>query len=132
MGYALLGQNDRADAIFTTATSEAERLGATDMQIVAMGERSLLAAARADHTAAEALALDALELAERSHLDGYPTSSIALAAAARAALRQCRWDDARALLAKAGKVRSGLPQRFLPVARVADADRGGAGVPRPS
>jgi LuxR family maltose regulon positive regulatory protein len=113
-GLALFGQTDRADAIFTIATSEAERLGATDMQIAAMGERSLLAAARGDQTAAEALAREALELAERSHLVGYATSSIALAAAARAALRQCRWDDARALLDKVAKVRSDLPQRFLP------------------
>jgi LuxR family maltose regulon positive regulatory protein len=114
MGYALLGQNERADAIFATAASEAERLGATDMQVVAMSERSLIAAARADHVAAETLAVEALELAERSHLDGYPTSSTALAAAARTALRQCRWDEARALLAKMGTLRSGLDQAFLP------------------
>jgi LuxR family maltose regulon positive regulatory protein len=114
IGYALLGQNERADAIFATAASEAERLGATDMQVVAISERSLIAAARADHCAAETLAVEALELAERSHLDGYPTSSMALAAAARTALRQCRWDEARGLLAKMGTLRSGLDQAFLP------------------
>ena len=83
------------------------------MRIVAIGERSLLAAARADHAAADSLALEALDLAERSHLDSYPSSSTALAAAARAALRQGKGDDARALLTRAARLRSG-PTRHFP------------------
>ena len=114
MGYVLLGQNDRGDTIFASAVVEAERLGATDTRMVAISERSLIAAARADHSAADTLAGEARQLAEDGHLDGYATSSMAIATAARAALRHGRWDEARALLAKARGLRLGLTDTVLP------------------
>jgi LuxR family maltose regulon positive regulatory protein len=97
-GHLLRGESDEADASFISAKGEAERLGVADVPIVAVAERSLIAAARGDHAGADAMAKEALELAERSHLDAYATSSLALAAAARAALRQGRWEEARGLL----------------------------------
>jgi LuxR family maltose regulon positive regulatory protein len=95
-GYMLLGQDERADAIFAAAAAEAARLGATDTQVLALSERSILAAAHDDAPEAERLAHEAHELAERGGLYGYGTTAIALAASARAALRQGRWDEARA------------------------------------
>ena len=114
IGYALLGQDRRADAIFASAGDEAERLGATDTRVVAISERSLLAAAESDQPAAESLALEARELVEQGRLDFYPTSSMAIAASARAELRHGRWEEARALLAKSRELRSGLTHGFLP------------------
>src|SRR4051812_4057010 len=43
-GYMLLGQSERADALFAAAAQEAARLGATDTRVVAIGQRALLAA----------------------------------------------------------------------------------------
>jgi LuxR family transcriptional regulator, maltose regulon positive regulatory protein len=97
-GNLLRGDSDEADAVLSSAKGEAERLGVTDVPIVAVAERSLIAAARGNHAAADRLAKEALELADRSRLEKYATSSLALAAAARAALRQGRWEEARTLL----------------------------------
>jgi LuxR family maltose regulon positive regulatory protein len=96
VGYMLLGQSGRADGILAEAAAEAARLGATDTQVLALGERSLIAAAQDDAPAAERLALEAHELVEKGGLAGYGTSAIALAASARALLRKGRWDEARA------------------------------------
>jgi LuxR family transcriptional regulator, maltose regulon positive regulatory protein len=100
-GYMLLGQRERAGAIFAEVAAEAARLGATDTQVIATGERSLLAAAADDAEEAERLAGEARELAESGGLIGYGTTAIALAASARAALRHGRWDEARADLDRA-------------------------------
>ncbi|MFL5982446.1 MAG: LuxR C-terminal-related transcriptional regulator [Gaiellaceae bacterium] len=99
-GYMLLGQSERADALFATAAQEAARLGATDTRVAAIGERSLLAAAHNDLPAAQRLATDAEHLTEDGHLEDYGTTAIAVAAAARASLRRGNWTGARADLAK--------------------------------
>jgi LuxR family maltose regulon positive regulatory protein len=95
-GYMLLGQNKRADTILAEAAAEAQQLGATDTQLVALGERSIIAAAENDVGTADALAQDARQLAEEGHLEGYATTAISLATSARAALRHGRWEEARA------------------------------------
>jgi LuxR family maltose regulon positive regulatory protein len=114
IGSMLLGQNGRADGVLATAASEAERLGATDTRIVAVTERSLIAAARADQSAAETFAVEARELTEEGHLEGYATSSMALAVAARTSLRHGRWDEARALLGKVQLLRERLTRILMP------------------
>jgi LuxR family transcriptional regulator, maltose regulon positive regulatory protein len=93
-GYMLLGQNEQADAVFAEAATEAARLGSTDTLVLALAERSILAARRDDAAEAERLAHEACELAENGGLSGYVTTAIARAASARAALRQGRWDEA--------------------------------------
>lgn len=113
-GYMLLGQRERADAILAEAASEAERLGATDTQVVAIGERSLIAAAQNDLSAAEQLAVDAHALIEKGSVEGYGTSALALAASARAQLRQGRWEEARAELDKVRGLTSSLGRGLLP------------------
>jgi LuxR family maltose regulon positive regulatory protein len=113
-GYMLLGQAERADAILAEAASEAERVGATDTQVVAIGERSLIAAAQNDLSAAEQLAVDAHALIEKGNVEGYGTSALALAASARAQLRQGRWEEARADLDKVRRLTSSVGRDLLP------------------
>jgi len=93
-----------ADAAFAAVS------GADDACVVALAQRSLLAAARGDHAVAEDFALAAQGLIGAAHLDGYPTSALAFAASARVSLRHGRWDDARAHLAHARE----LPSPALP------------------
>jgi len=113
-GYMLVGQPERADAILAEAASEAERLGATDTQVVAIGERSLIAAAQNDLPAAEQLAVDAHALIEKGNVEGYGTSALALVASARAQLRQGRWEEARADLDKVRRLTSSVGSDLLP------------------
>jgi LuxR family maltose regulon positive regulatory protein len=102
--HVLLGDDERGDGFFADAAEAAERLGATDTHVVAISERSLLAAARDEPLAAETLSLQAHALVADSRLDGYATSSIELAATARALLRHGRWDQARACLTAARRL----------------------------
>jgi LuxR family transcriptional regulator, maltose regulon positive regulatory protein len=102
--YVLLGDDERGDRILADATEAAECLGATDTNVVAISERSLLAAARNEPNVAEELSLRAHALVEEGHLDGYVTSSIELAATARVLLRHGRWDQARACLTAARRL----------------------------
>ena len=111
-GHMLLGQNGRADTILAEAAAEADRLGATDAQVVAISQRSIIAAAENDAEAAEKLAHAAKQLVERGRLEGYATTAIAFAAAARASLRQGRWDEARADLDRVGGTPSLNPGLF--------------------
>ena len=113
-GYMLLGQTVRADAILAEAAAEAGRLGATDTQVLAIGERSIIASAHNDPTAADRLAREAHELVAQSSLGGYETTAIALTASARAALRHGRWDDARADLGKADELASNVQPGSFP------------------
>ena len=99
--HVLLGDDEHGDLILAMAAEEAERLEAHDARLVALSERSLVAASRHDHSGANALAFEARDLARDNHLDDYPTGAVALAACGRALLRQGRWDEARAHLAAA-------------------------------
>jgi LuxR family maltose regulon positive regulatory protein len=121
-GYLLLGQPERADVLLTEAAAEAHRLGAIDTEVVAIGERSIIAAAQNDGPAAERLADEAHGLVDEASLDGYETTAIALAASARASLLHGRWDDARADLEKVrGSAGRGLPPWFAVQTRLESA-----------
>jgi LuxR family transcriptional regulator, maltose regulon positive regulatory protein len=113
-GHLLLGHSRRADAIFAEAAGEAARFGATDSEVLAIGERSIIASARNDASTADRLALEAHALVERSGLDGYGTTAIARTASARAALRRGRWDDARTELGKADELASRADRGCFP------------------
>ena len=112
VAYVLLGDDERGDAILAQAAEAAESFGATDTLAVAISERSLIAAARDDPTAAEKLSVRARELVEEGQLDGYVTSSIELAATARALLRHGRWDQARLCLTAARRLTPSSTTRF--------------------
>ena len=105
-GYMLLGQDERADALFAEA--------ATDTRVVAMGERSLLAAAHDDLPAAHRLARDAEQLAEEAHLNGYGTTAIAVVASVRTSLRHGDWVAARAELDKLGALMPAVREGLFP------------------
>jgi len=68
----------------------------------------MLAAACGDHGTAETLAEEGRELVYEDRLDTYATSAAELAAAARAGLRRCRWDQARADLGAAERLTEDL------------------------
>ena len=106
----LLGADDEGDALLADAATEAAALGWSEMQMVATGQRSLVARHRADHPAADQLADEAREIAARNELQTYPTYAIALAASAQAALRRGRWAEAREFLAAADRCRPALTE----------------------
>jgi LuxR family transcriptional regulator, maltose regulon positive regulatory protein len=112
--YVLLGESKQGDDALRVAAEEAERVEATDTRMVALSQRSLIATARDDPARAEALALEARQLVDHGHVDEYVTSAIALAVAARAALRHGRWEEAHAHLAEAERVRPLLTQGLFP------------------
>jgi len=112
--HMLLGENERGDEFLTSAAEQAERVGAYDTRMVALSQRALIASMRHDPPAAQALALQALELVDHDNVDDYVTSAIALAVAARAELRHGRWDQARAHLAEAERLRPLLAQALFP------------------
>ncbi len=76
-------------------SSGLREIGSTETHAVAVGERSLIAAARDDLRTADALAEEAQRVVEEGELRSYPTSALALAASARSRLRHGQWDQAR-------------------------------------
>ncbi len=104
----LLGEDEKADELLAEAALSSERAGSTESLVVALAERSLLAAAREDHESAETLALQACGVVEQNQLDDYATSSLAIVASGRALLRHGLWDKARHQLDLAERVLPGL------------------------
>jgi LuxR family maltose regulon positive regulatory protein len=104
----LAGESTPADAVFADAAEAAERLGSSETSVVALAERSLLAAASDDHQRAEELALEARDLVESGNLGSYPTSALALVASARGLLRHGQWDRARRQLTVAARLTPAL------------------------
>ena len=100
----LLGNLERADATLAEAVERAATIGSTETRAIALGERSMLAAAREDVRTADALAEEAQRVVEEGALADYPTSALALAASARSRLRHGQWDQARGLLTTATRV----------------------------
>jgi LuxR family transcriptional regulator, maltose regulon positive regulatory protein len=100
----LLGDSNRADTILAEAVERGARIGSTETHAVAVGERSLIAAARDDVRAADALAEEAQRVVEEGELGSYPTSALALAASARSRLRHGQWDRARYQLTAAARL----------------------------
>jgi LuxR family maltose regulon positive regulatory protein len=103
VAHLLRGESAASDAALAAAAEAAQRLGATDVRLLSLALRSLLAAERGDHPLAASLASEGRDLLERGQLGQYATSAIVHAASARALLRQGRSDDARAELAAAGR-----------------------------
>jgi LuxR family maltose regulon positive regulatory protein len=89
LGAALLlqGESTKADAVFSQAAHTAHEAADAPTEMVALAERSLLAADRDDFVAAVDLAEAAHFVAEDLGLGGHARRAIELAASARAALR---------------------------------------------
>ena len=88
------GDGTAADLTFAHASTAAAGVGDAQAQMVALAERSLVAADREDFEAAQRLADDARSVGQEFELQAHATSAIHLAASARAALR--RGDRGRA------------------------------------
>jgi LuxR family transcriptional regulator, maltose regulon positive regulatory protein len=100
----LLGDMKNGDAALAEAVERAATTGSTETRAIALGERSMLAAAREDVRTADALAEEAQRVVEEGELADYPTSALALAASARSRLRHGQWDQARRLLIAATRL----------------------------
>jgi LuxR family transcriptional regulator, maltose regulon positive regulatory protein len=100
----LLGDTKNADAALVEAVERAATTGSTETRAIALGERSMLAAAREDVRTADALAEEAQRVVEEGELADYPTSALALAASARSRVRHGQWDHARRLLTTATRL----------------------------
>jgi LuxR family transcriptional regulator, maltose regulon positive regulatory protein len=99
----LIGGNDEdADATFAEASTSAAALGDEQSHMVAVAERSLLAADRGDFDTARRLAHEARTVAEEFELQSHTTSTIAIAAAARVALNEGDSRRVRTVLDEAG------------------------------
>jgi LuxR family maltose regulon positive regulatory protein len=83
----LTGADGEADAVFADAAEVAAAATDSTSAMVALAERSLVAAGRDDHIAAVELAYAARSAAEELDLGGHAMRAIELAASARAALR---------------------------------------------
>ena len=132
----LTGATDEADDLFADAVEAGLGLGTAEEVAVARGERAAAAIARDAWTQAEELTNQALSGIPRSRIQGYPTSALVYAVAARVALRRGEAQRADELLAGAQRLRpqltSAMPwisvQTRLELARayLTMADAGGA------
>jgi LuxR family transcriptional regulator, maltose regulon positive regulatory protein len=103
LGVAQLlhGEDDCGDESLAEAAEAAESAGATDTRIVALVERSMLAADRGNEAGAEALLAEARGLIDEGRIGDEPLIAIAFAASARNGLRRGDLERARADLLKA-------------------------------
>jgi LuxR family maltose regulon positive regulatory protein len=106
--FRLAGDLDQADANLAAAADAAAEIDAFDAQAMALAERSLIAGARGDHAGARSLAREAGSLVEEGGLRHYPASALELVVAARAELRGGTWEQARAHLDEALRLRPEL------------------------
>jgi len=136
LAQLLLDAQDEADTRFEDAAEAGGVSGAAVSAALALAERSLLAAARADWDTAEHHALAARETVSANRLEDYPTSALPFAVSARSALRLGQWARARDDGERADRLLPGLTyampalavQARLELARVrlALADEAGA------
>jgi LuxR family maltose regulon positive regulatory protein len=113
VAHALLGASDRATGELITAVEKGLATGAAEEVYCGRAMLALLAAKRGAWAEAGQCARAALETVEEAGLGFYGTSALAYVAAARVAIHDARKDEARALLARAHRLRPlldhGLP-----------------------
>lgn len=138
LGFAhwLAGDVDEADDLFADAVEEGLELGAPEPALAGLGARAAVAIERDAWVQAEEFSDRALRVIHRARMDEYPASTLVCAVAARVALHRDDAPRARALLARAQRLRSRLTyalpylaiQTRLELARayLAMADSGGA------
>jgi LuxR family transcriptional regulator, maltose regulon positive regulatory protein len=104
----LLGEHELADAALAEAVEEAESIGVVSSRILALSERSLLAAARGDEAGSEELGLEACGLIETHGREGIVHSALAFALSARREAHRGNLDRARLELERARSLDSRL------------------------
>jgi LuxR family transcriptional regulator, maltose regulon positive regulatory protein len=100
----LLGESEKADEVLATAASYADRHDQTEIEVIALGERALVAAALGDEKKAEELAARANALVAMSGLESAPAQAVEHAATAKALLHLGRWNEARESLTAAQEI----------------------------
>jgi LuxR family maltose regulon positive regulatory protein len=105
---ALLGENERGDAILSRAVHAAERLGSTETRVLALTQRSLLATARGERPRADALLGQAMAAMDDGGLQTYPTCALTLALSARSHLLCGHAAGAASALKTARRLAAGL------------------------
>jgi LuxR family maltose regulon positive regulatory protein len=105
LSFLLEGDLDRADAIFAHAIDVAEDSGAAPLTALLLAERFLVAADREDWKTAHRMVERAVGIVERNHFDGYWTSALVFACAARAAAHRGDLHAARAHVRRAAALR---------------------------
>lgn len=108
-GAACLLVNDleTAESAFEEAIDVATIMGNSDTVILSEPELALFAMQRGRWDAARDHAAKGVAAIDESHMDGYPTTALALAVAARVALRDGNRDGGERLLARAMRARVG-------------------------
>jgi LuxR family maltose regulon positive regulatory protein len=94
----MLDHDEEADGVFAAAAECAAEHGWVETQILALGERALLAADRGDHSAADAHSEQVHRLVVSLEPEGRPARTMEHAATARMLLRHGRWNEARTSL----------------------------------
>ncbi|MET0520832.1 MAG: hypothetical protein ABW156_02490, partial [Jiangellaceae bacterium] len=117
LSYVLDGDPGRADAVFAHTYDLATDYGALPVAALILAERFLLVAERGDWLAADALLERAVEILEAGRFDGYWTSALVFAAAARAAAHRGHMHAARQYVKRAARLRP-LLTYALPVVSV--------------
>lgn len=103
----LVGDHAQAAVAFTEAVDVALVLGNSDTVILSEPELSLLAIERGDWAAAGTHARRGVDMIDAAHMDGYATTALALAVAARVALHEGDRGLGERLLARAMRARIG-------------------------
>jgi LuxR family transcriptional regulator, maltose regulon positive regulatory protein len=114
LAWMLDGDLDRADNLFTWAYDAAVAFGAAPLAALTLAEQSLIAAEREQWVDVESMLARAVEIVDSGHLDGYWSSALTFAAAARAAAHRGEMRQARQLVQRAARLRP-LLTHALPV-----------------
>ena len=104
VAHTLLGDNERANELFGDAIRHARRVGFSETQVLATGERMLLSEEAHDLADSDKQADELTRLLASGLLDTSVPTAVAFAASARSQLRHGNWDNARAMLNQALKL----------------------------
>ena len=104
VAHTLLGDNERANELFGDAIIHARRVGFSETQVLATGERMLLSEEAHDLAGSDKQADELTRLLASGLLDASVPTAVAFAASARSQLRHGNWDNARAMLNHALKL----------------------------
>jgi LuxR family transcriptional regulator, maltose regulon positive regulatory protein len=105
LSWLLDGDLDRADNLFTRAYDAAVAFDAAPLAALTFAEQALIAAERQQWVGVESMLGRAVEIVESGHLDGYWSSALIFAAAARAAAHRGEMRQARQLVQRAARLR---------------------------
>jgi LuxR family maltose regulon positive regulatory protein len=105
VSYLLEGDLESADTVLSRACDLAIAFGSTPLVSLILAERGVVAMERGDWAAADSFALEALATVDEGGFDGYWTSGLVLATAARSAVHRGDMPAARLLVRRAVRLR---------------------------